>query len=238
MNKRGTKWISGLATVSALFVLPACGTSTDGTPVTDTAAATTTSDLVPLIDPNQTTTTSTAEFRSVQQIITDVKGYWITSQGMTKLLDVSVVPSDNLTCDAGESYYKNATAVYCGKSNTLTYDRSRIDTLMMQPDGELATEIVFAHEIGHALADIGNSPVQPGGKNADVPLGDGVAASELSADCFSGLYISTLDESQADITAALKLTALASPPARKEAFNYGYSLNGATPKRCLTQYGG
>lgn len=142
------------------------------------------------------------------------------------------------SCDGGKTVYPTSRAVYCGKTKSVVYSESLVGNLMAQDNGALAVEIIFAHETGHAIQDISGSAIRPGGAAADNELDGSVTATELSADCFAGMYMRTSSASDPDIYTALRMTYIGSHAGRKEAFELGRSVGVSAPKLCLSEYGG
>jgi predicted metalloprotease len=98
--------------------------------------------------------------------------------------------------------------------------------------GSTAAQEVFAHEIGHAIHDYMGSKSD---RLFAAPPIDGIAADELSADCFSGMYMASTGESRENMITMFReipsVTAV-----RVAAFETGLATS--RPKECLTTFGG
>lgn len=151
---------------------------------------------------------------------------------------VKFVGADVTSCDGGETMYPTSRAVYCGGSKNVVYSESLVGNLMAKEHGAIAVEIVFSHEAGHAIQDISGSAVRPGGSLAKKKLDGSATATELSADCFAGMYMRTSSASDPDIEQALRMTHIGSHAGRKAAFELGRSVGVSAPKLCLSEYGG
>lgn len=221
-------------------VVAGCG---GGTVVEGTPTSTATSQLDSLINNEQsrvepTTAPSVTAPRTVDDIAADVRVFWVINQELPEAADVKFVRSDaNIVCPGWDYTFENSTGVSCSE-DLIMYQGPRVDALMSKPNGELAVEIIFAHEFGHALHAITGSNLATDTDTILTNEYGSAEARELSADCFAGLYMGTTGASSADIAEAIKLTKLGEENVRISAFNYGRSLNGEYAKKCLTTFGG
>lgn len=225
--KKGTAWMTALATVSAAFVLSACGTSTvEGTPAAPVdVTTTTTSALVPLIDPNKPV------LDSPQSILDDVALFWEERPSPIKT-NVKLIGLDGApSCDGGETVFRESTAAFCGfaSDGTIFYSLPKMSALMSQPHGDMTATIILAHEYGHVIQSYAGAFAESDG----TPV-EGVTPDELSADCLSGFYVAGREFSSDEVDAGLKLTTIGTKPVRNKAFRFGMAQT--KPNVCLSRY--
>ena len=79
----------------------------------------------------------------------------------------------------GESTYDMVNAAYCGRDNSIGWDRSLLLPAMTQTFGPMAVVTVLAHEYGHAIQSMART-VAP-----EAP----VIVKEQQADCFAGSFV-------------------------------------------------
>ncbi|MCB1258192.1 MAG: hypothetical protein KDB26_13860 [Microthrixaceae bacterium] len=178
--------MSALAAVSALLVLSGCGTSTvEGTPATD--AAPTTSDLVPLISPDQTLEPAPAlnvngvpvvvEMESpVNQVVVkaaeDVTEFWAN-----KLPTEFNLPKGYAALPASSSktecYAKLDFARFC--QGEMIWEVPQMEAVQAK-GGDGSVLVVVGHEIGHRVQS--STGISKGG--------------ERNADCLSGVYLASV----------------------------------------------
>lgn len=161
----------------------------------------------------------------------NVKSFWNSHKiNLNEVSDSGVMGVIHCGGDA-----PTARALYCSTNDVLYYVTPKFNTLLAQPHGDTATTIIVAHEMGHAIQDMYADGAFDGAKG-DRPI-DGVAAAELSADCFSGVYMTHgTDLAETEIRDGVGLTALHKNRARIAAFRAGMATVPSDVKTCFTNY--
>lgn len=216
--------------VAAVFVLPACSSTVSGTPVASAPAATSTE---PTFPPGLSIITDTPMSgyvppTSAEQAVQRAVTFWNGSPHRMTLRVNAQAAQPPLTC--GTTQFARGRAATC-EDNTVIYDPTAVQSLLnTAPNGPIAVQVIMAHEVGHAIAnEYGAAGQLDGAPNVGT-----TAAAELSADCYSGMYMTSTMLPVADLAAALPLTALGEAPARTEAFHDG--LTTTDPNVCVDRY--
>ncbi|MBN7457364.1 neutral zinc metallopeptidase [Mycobacteroides abscessus] len=223
-----------LAAIITSVILTGCTGTTNGTPLRDPTAPTSTAVAAPSTTTSTTTTAAPAAMEPLttpDAIFADIKAFWETSSAKVSTGVTLVSDPDAPTCSGGT--FETATAAMCGNSDTgrVVYSEPRMTELMAQTHGDLAATIVLAHEYGHAIQRY--TGAFKGGVSG--PYTNGVKGIELSADCLAGVYVAGRGYDPREVSAALPLApAIGENPTRVTAFHMGMSTD--KPKTCLTRY--
>lgn len=185
MKLKGTIWATAAATVTAALLVSGCGTSTDGTPTTDTAAPTTTSNpLVPLISPDQTLDPAPAlnvngvpvvvEMESpVNEVVVksaeDVTEFWANQLPVEFNLPKGYAALASAT-NATTCYAKLDVARFC--EGEMIWEVPQMEAVQAK-GGDGSVLVVVAHEIAHRVQ---SSTDRNNGR-------------EKNADCLAGVYM-------------------------------------------------
>lgn len=225
--------LASAATVFAAVALTGCTSTTAGTAVSSTHTPTVRVTSTPsTLGAPPTTTTTKPLPTSVPAAIQMIQSFWNSVDVKIDRFRYEAV-SGAITC--GSSRSETADAGFCDDGNVLRYRTDRFDKLMNNDTGTRAALVILAHEYGHAIQDYAN---QLQGSAGDRRI-DGVAAAELSADCFSGIYSANsgiVDDSQ-QLVDAVKLTPIYQVNPRVDAFTNGVShIAPQAAKKCLTEY--
>jgi hypothetical protein len=162
--------------------------------------------------------------------VNDIVRFWREDHNVRLLIHPQAA-STPLECD--DMQYPTSVAAYCGRGNTVIYDAAWVTRVLKHGDiGTTAVQEIFAHELGHGIHDyMGNNAR----KLFAAPPIDGIAAKELSADCFSGMYMASTGESRENMITMFReipsVTAV-----RVATFETGLATS--RPKECLTTFGG
>lgn len=225
MWSRSHTAIAALTIMSAALGVPACSRMTDGTAVASDANIPSTSPSTPSIvrtAPTSTVPTVTSAADAVQRTVT----WWHTAHGMDMNVRVEGVIAP-LVC--GNKQYNDDRAGRC--HDTILYDAEWVQNLLNNPpSGPVGLQITMAHEVGHIiqLAYGWRDPLK------EAPAVGAAKALEVSADCLSGMYMSTAGLTDAAVDGGLAETALGFVPVRMRAFRDG--LTTTDPNVCVTRY--
>lgn len=237
---RWTRKVTATAIAAAALMLPACSHTISGTATTkltplDAALdGATPADRVPHDSPlegflphgGEIRTRETPRVASMEEAVDRTVKFWRTKQHLPLAVPVEPTAAP-IAC--ATSTRPGAHATFCDGS-IIRYDAAWADGLLAAPHGAVALEIVAAHEVGHAVqyhlgfdGDLDRSP-HVGIMNA----------TEVAADCLSGVYMKSTNTPVGDLDQALPLTALGGNVVREQAFHDG--LAETNPQRCIDRY--
>ncbi|WJR35255.1 hypothetical protein P3F83_07755 [Mycobacteroides immunogenum] len=213
----------------AAVMLSGCSNSVDGTPTSTSSGMIPASTMSSTSTPSRTTTapvTSTAAAPShseitptgVNQIVQDVVNFW-RERGVD--LKIRTREVSELTCSGMR--YTESKAIYCDKGDIIYYlplGQMTLDS----PNRMLVVQALLAHEVGHAVQDYAGKLQGAEGDR----IADGTKIAELSADCFSGIYMATQSPTAAGIE-------FDTPP-RTAAYQYGRGIPAGQEEQCLTHW--
>jgi predicted metalloprotease len=227
-----TRALTFAALAVAMLGVPACSSTVAGTAVSDgTTSAPVTSAATPA--PVVTASPAPAPFhpQTVNEVVNDIVRFWREDHNVRLLIHPQAA-STPLVCTDG-TQFPTSPAAYCDEGNILLYDAAWVTRVLKHGDiGSTALQEAFAHEVGHAIHDYMGSKSD---RLFAAPPIDGIAADELSADCFSGMYMASTGESRENMITMFReipsVTAV-----RVAAFETGLAT--VRPRECLTNYGG
>ncbi|KAA1432692.1 hypothetical protein [Mycolicibacter arupensis] len=227
-----TRALTVAALAVAMLGVPACSSTVAGTAVSDgstVAVATPVPEVT--VTPSPEPVSAPFHPQTVSEIVRDIVRFWREDHNV-RLLVHTQASSVPLACLDG-SGSDSSVAAYCDEGNLVLYDAAWAARMFKHGDiGSTAVQEVLGHEAGHAIHDYMGAKSD---RLFAAPPIDGIAAKELSADCFSGMYMASTGESRENMITMFKEIPSVTAT-RLAAFETGLAT--VRPKECLTNYGG